>query len=116
MCKIRTTASRSNVSVFSIRIGTCFHLMYILCNNNYIRYVYDQYLFVNYYKIYSTYLYLQGVLCKWTNYIHGWQDRYFILKDGTLSYYRNQADTVNGCRGSIGINGAIIKVFLSLNV
>lgn len=31
---------------------------------------------------------LKGYLSKWTNYIHGWQPRFIVLKDGTLSYYK----------------------------
>lgn len=31
---------------------------------------------------------ISGTLSKWTNYIHGWQDRFIVLKDGTLSYYK----------------------------
>lgn len=44
---------------------------------------------------------LVGNLYKWTNYIHGWQERYMVLKTGILSYYKNQLDTQFGCRGSI---------------
>lgn len=29
---------------------------------------------------------LKGYLQKWTNYIHGWQPRYIVLQDKTLSY------------------------------
>ena len=29
-----------------------------------------------------------GVLSKWTNYIHGRQNRYFALKDGNFLYFR----------------------------
>lgn len=36
---------------------------------------------------------LKGYLSKWTNYIHGWQPRFIVLKDGTLSYYKRQALT-----------------------
>ena len=51
----------------------------------------------------------QGVLSKWTNYIHGWQSRYIVLKDGTLSYYKSKRDTSLGCRGSISLFKATIK-------
>lgn len=34
---------------------------------------------------------LKGYLSKWTNYIHGWQPRFIVLKDGTLSYYKRWA-------------------------
>ncbi|XP_023228908.1 collagen type IV alpha-3-binding protein-like [Centruroides sculpturatus] len=52
---------------------------------------------------------LHGTLLKWTNYIHGWQDRYIVLKEGTLSYYKSQNDTGYGCRGAISIYKAAIK-------
>lgn len=29
---------------------------------------------------------LKGYLQKWTNYIHGWQSRFIVLQDKTLSY------------------------------
>ena len=44
-----------------------------------------------------------GTLSKWTNYIHGWQDRFFVLKNGVLSYYRVVTEVHLGCRGSICI-------------
>lgn len=31
---------------------------------------------------------MEGWLFKWTNYIKGYQRRWFVLKDGLLSYYR----------------------------
>ncbi|XP_052132271.1 ceramide transfer protein isoform X2 [Frankliniella occidentalis] len=51
----------------------------------------------------------QGVLSKWTNYIHGWQARYVVLKGGTLSYYKSKKDMKLGCRGSISLFKATIK-------
>ena len=33
---------------------------------------------------------MEGNLLKWTNYWMGWQLRWFVLKDGVLSYYNNQ--------------------------
>lgn len=53
---------------------------------------------------------LQGTLSKWTNYIHGWQTRFIVLKDGTLSYYKSEQDSGFGCRGSISLYKATIKV------
>ncbi|ELT89655.1 hypothetical protein CAPTEDRAFT_22682, partial [Capitella teleta] len=47
---------------------------------------------------------LAGTLCKWTNYIHGWQDRYFVLKDGALSYYKSENETGFGCRGAVSLS------------
>ncbi len=33
---------------------------------------------------------LSSNLQKWTNYLSGWQDRYLVLKDGILSYYKGK--------------------------
>ncbi|XP_015598669.1 collagen type IV alpha-3-binding protein isoform X2 [Cephus cinctus] len=52
---------------------------------------------------------LQGILSKWTNYIHGWQSRFIVLKNGTLSYYKSEQDSGFGCRGSISLYKADIK-------
>ncbi|KAG1652574.1 Collagen type IV alpha-3-binding protein [Nymphon striatum] len=53
---------------------------------------------------------LQSTLSKWTNYIHGWQDRFIVLKDSTtLSYYKSENETSFGCRGSISVHRASIK-------
>lgn len=52
---------------------------------------------------------LQGTLSKWTNFIHGWQTRFIVLKDGTLSYYKSEQDSGFGCRGSISLYKATIK-------
>ncbi|KAG7477026.1 hypothetical protein MATL_G00088940 [Megalops atlanticus] len=49
-----------------------------------------------------------GVLSKWTNYIHGWQDRWVVLKNNTLSYYKSQDEREYGCRGSLCLSKAII--------
>uniref|UniRef100_A0A914X4L5 PH domain-containing protein n=1 Tax=Plectus sambesii TaxID=2011161 RepID=A0A914X4L5_9BILA len=44
---------------------------------------------------------VKGTLSKWTNYIHGWQQRYFELQDGVLVYYKSEYDTSFGCRGPL---------------
>ena len=54
----------------------------------------------------------RGLLSKWTNYLHGWQDRYFNVADGLLSYYKSEVDTKYGCRGSVSLQRAIITVSL----
>ncbi|KAF9979011.1 hypothetical protein BGZ73_007112 [Actinomortierella ambigua] len=46
---------------------------------------------------------LQGTLFKWTNYASGYKARWFVLEDGVLSYYHNQEDAGNACRGSINL-------------
>ena len=73
---------------------------------------------------------MKGWLHKWTNYIKGYQKRWFILSNGVLSYYRyciylsnylrnitvtdmqlldrNQAEMAHTCRGSIRLQGAMI--------
>ncbi|KAG7242127.1 hypothetical protein INR49_024173 [Caranx melampygus] len=39
---------------------------------------------------------MEGMLYKWTNYISGWQPRWFVLDGGTLSYYDSQEDAWKG--------------------
>ncbi|XP_073696096.1 ceramide transfer protein [Garra rufa] len=51
---------------------------------------------------------LGGTLSKWTNYIHGWQDRWIALKGNILSYYRSADEKEYGCRGSICLSKAVI--------
>lgn len=66
---------------------------------------------------------MHGTLSKWTNYIHGWQSRYFVLKNGILSYFKSEGETSIGCRGAISMDKAIVQVrrqteaafFFSLN-
>ncbi|KAM9487826.1 pleckstrin homology domain-containing family A member 8 [Clarias gariepinus] len=53
---------------------------------------------------------MEGVLNKWTNYISGWQPRWFVLAGGTLSYYDSQEDAWKGCKGSIKISVCEIQV------
>ncbi|KAF4077157.1 hypothetical protein AMELA_G00204820 [Ameiurus melas] len=49
-----------------------------------------------------------GVLSKWTNYIHGWQDRWVVLKNNTLSYYKSRDEREYGCRGVLCLSKAVI--------
>ncbi|XP_028393353.1 pleckstrin homology domain-containing family A member 8-like [Dendronephthya gigantea] len=44
---------------------------------------------------------MEGALWKWTNYVSGWQLRWFVLDFGVLSYYKSQDDIKLGCRGSV---------------
>ena len=53
---------------------------------------------------------MKGTLSKWTNYIHGWQERYFMLDGGLLSYFKSETDTQYGCRGSISLHKTKIAV------
>jgi hypothetical protein len=52
----------------------------------------------------------QGRLFKWTNYLHGWQERYLILRHGFLNYYKNEFDITLGCRGALSVRQAVIQV------
>ena len=47
---------------------------------------------------------MKGTLSKWTNYLHGWQERYFVLEEGLLSYFKSEMDTQYGCRGSVSLH------------
>lgn len=55
---------------------------------------------------------MTGILHKWTNYLHGWQERYFVLKEGTLTYFKSETDRSFGCRGAVSLARAIITVSL----
>lgn len=47
----------------------------------------------------------KGYLKKWTNFAQGYKLRWFILSgDGKLSYYKDQSDTKNACRGSLSMS------------
>jgi hypothetical protein len=50
----------------------------------------------------------KGWLSKWTNYIKGYQKRWFVIQNGYLSYYRNQSDAPTACRGSVNLANAFI--------
>ncbi|KAG8559485.1 hypothetical protein GDO81_017355 [Engystomops pustulosus] len=53
---------------------------------------------------------MEGALYKWTNYITGWQPRWFVLDNGILSYYDSQDDVCKGSKGSIKMAVCEIKV------
>lgn len=42
------------------------------------------------------------------NYIYGWQQRFIVLKDSTLSYYKSEEDSDFGCRGALNLERALI--------
>ncbi|XP_033862501.3 pleckstrin homology domain-containing family A member 3-like isoform X3 [Acipenser ruthenus] len=52
---------------------------------------------------------MEGVLYKWTNYITGWQPRWFALDNGILSYYDSEDDVCKGSKGSIKMSVCEIK-------
>ena len=54
----------------------------------------------------------RGTLSKWTNYLHGWQERYFNVAEGIMSYFKSELDTNFGCRGSVSLQKATIAVGL----
>ncbi|TGZ75043.1 hypothetical protein CRM22_000607 [Opisthorchis felineus] len=53
---------------------------------------------------------MEGFLLKWTNYMTGWQQRWFTLKDGILSYYRSQEEVNSGCKGSLRLSSCDLIV------
>ncbi|KAG9287344.1 hypothetical protein G9A89_023715 [Geosiphon pyriformis] len=53
---------------------------------------------------------LKGYLHKWTNYAGGYKTRWFVLENGILSYFKNQDDAGNSCRGSINMRIATISM------
>ncbi|XP_077310818.1 oxysterol-binding protein 1-like [Lithobates pipiens] len=57
----------------------------------------------------------EGWLFKWTNYIKGYQRRWFVLSNGLLSYYRSKAEMRHTCRGTINLATANISVEDSCN-
>lgn len=53
---------------------------------------------------------MEGVLWKWTNYWNGWQQRWFILDKGVLTYYKSQEEVNQGCKGSVKVSACEIVV------
>ncbi|XP_057304750.1 pleckstrin homology domain-containing family A member 8-like isoform X1 [Hydractinia symbiolongicarpus] len=47
---------------------------------------------------------MEGILYKWTNYLSGWQPRWFVLDYGVLAYYRSQDEMNLGSRGSVKLS------------
>ncbi|NXJ71371.1 OSBP2 protein, partial [Rostratula benghalensis] len=58
----------------------------------------------------------KGWLFKWTNYLKGYQRRWFVLSNGLLSYYRTQAEMAHTCRGTINLSTAHIDTEDSCNI
>ncbi|TNN37925.1 Pleckstrin y domain-containing family A member 3 [Liparis tanakae] len=52
---------------------------------------------------------MEGVLLKWTNYMTGWQPRWFVLGGGVISYYDCEDDVGKGSKGSIKMSVCDIK-------
>uniref|UniRef100_A0A8C5TY72 Oxysterol-binding protein n=1 Tax=Malurus cyaneus samueli TaxID=2593467 RepID=A0A8C5TY72_9PASS len=53
---------------------------------------------------------------RWTNYLKGYQRRWFVLSNGLLSYYRTQAEMAHTCRGTINLSTAHIDTEDSCNI
>jgi hypothetical protein len=49
---------------------------------------------------------MRGWLYKWTNYLKGYQKRWFVLHAGILSYYRSQDEMTHTCRGTVYLESA----------
>ncbi|GBM53085.1 Oxysterol-binding protein 1 [Araneus ventricosus] len=58
---------------------------------------------------------MKGWLYKWTNYLKGYQKRWFVLYNGLLSYYRNPNEVAHTCRGTINLVSAVIHTVDSSN-
>ncbi|KAL6950933.1 hypothetical protein ACO0QE_000215 [Hanseniaspora vineae] len=53
----------------------------------------------------------KGYLRKWTNFAQGYKLRWFVLdSEGTLSYYKDQDDTSNACRGSLNMSNCYLHL------
>lgn len=53
---------------------------------------------------------MEGTLWKWTNYISGWQQRWFVLKSGVLYYYVSESEVGQACKGSLKVASCDIMV------
>ncbi|ORX84788.1 hypothetical protein K493DRAFT_291733 [Basidiobolus meristosporus CBS 931.73] len=53
---------------------------------------------------------LSGFLQKWTNYAGGYKTRWFVLENGVLSYYMNQTQAKDACRGAVNVRSASITI------
>ncbi|EFO16219.2 PH domain-containing protein [Loa loa] len=49
---------------------------------------------------------LRGVMYKWTNFVYGWQKRYFELENGVLVYYKAESEKQYGIRGAVALHVA----------
>ncbi|XP_078700592.1 pleckstrin homology domain-containing family A member 8-like isoform X1 [Branchiostoma floridae x Branchiostoma belcheri] len=53
---------------------------------------------------------MEGVLWKWTNYLSGWQPRWFVLDNGVLAYYKSQEEVHQGSKGALKMSVCEIAV------
>lgn len=56
---------------------------------------------------------MEGPLFKWTNYVSGWQQRWFAIEGNTLSYYRSPDEVNDGCKGSVKLSACDVVVHSS---
>uniref|UniRef100_A0AAF5Q023 Collagen type IV alpha-3-binding protein n=2 Tax=Wuchereria bancrofti TaxID=6293 RepID=A0AAF5Q023_WUCBA len=52
----------------------------------------------------NTLLKVYGTMYKWTNFVYGWQKRYFELENGILMYYKSESEKQYGSRGAIALH------------
>ncbi len=50
----------------------------------------------------------EGQLSKWTNYLHGWQNRWVTLRNGKLEYFKSKAER-EFSRAKIDISHTVVK-------
>ncbi|EDW67761.1 oxysterol-binding protein 1 [Drosophila virilis] len=53
---------------------------------------------------------MKGWLLKYTNYMKGYQRRWFVLSNGVLSYHLDQSEVHQTSRGSIALKAALIEI------
>ncbi|GMS99044.1 hypothetical protein PENTCL1PPCAC_21219, partial [Pristionchus entomophagus] len=55
--------------------------------------------------------FMEGPLSKWTNVVHGWQYRWFVLGEDALLYYTSKEKMAKGQqRGCLRLRGAIVGI------
>eukprot|EP00037_Helgoeca_nana_P021293 m.214660 g.214660 ORF g.214660 m.214660 type:complete len:556 (-) comp25591_c0_seq1:3028-4695(-) len=50
----------------------------------------------------------EGILLKWTNLVHGWHSRYFLVQNGVLSYYVGTSADKKMCRSTFNLQSAVV--------
>ena len=54
---------------------------------------------------------MEGPLSKWTNVVHGWQYRWFVLSDESICYYTSREKMLKRQqRGCIRLRGAVVGI------
>mmetsp|Transcript_31206 Transcript_31206/g.93618 ORF Transcript_31206/g.93618 Transcript_31206/m.93618 type:complete len:764 (-) Transcript_31206:1462-3753(-) len=52
---------------------------------------------------------IEGLLVKWTNQMYGWQPRYFVIENGSMSCYLGSKEKKGICRASINLSDVIVR-------